>query len=123
MEMALRISSDIPSVSLGDIFTSTTRASSEVPTTANVSTKNNHIHITGIVISKPKDGMSWPVIVAALLSPCLVLFGLGVRKWCQYQKEIMERPPPFKPPPPPIKYTCIQESIGSDVPCHELETL
>ena len=47
MEMALRISSDIPSVSLGDIFTSTTRASPEVPTTANVSTKNNHIHITG----------------------------------------------------------------------------
>ncbi|XP_043748931.1 T-cell surface protein tactile [Cervus elaphus] len=116
-------SPDAGSALPGDIFTSTTRASSEVPTTANVSTKNNHIHITGIVISKPKDGMSWPVIVAALLSPCLVLFGLGVRKWCQYQKEIMERPPPFKPPPPPIKYTCIQESIGSDVPCHELETL
>lgn len=105
----------------GDIFTSTTRASSEVPTTANVSTKNNHI--TGTVISKPKDGMSWPVIVAALLLSCFVLFGLGVRKWCQYQKEIMQRPPPFKPPPPPIKYTCIQESIGSDLPCHELETL
>lgn len=103
----------------GDVFTSTTRASSEVPTTANVSTKNNHSHITG----KPKDGMSWPVVVAALLFSCLVLFGLGVRKWYQYQKEIMERPPPFKPPPPPIKYTCIQESIGSDLPCHELETL
>ncbi|CAN0416751.1 unnamed protein product [Rangifer tarandus platyrhynchus] len=116
-------SPDAGSTLPGDIFTSTTRASSEVPTTANVSTKNNHIHITGTVISKPKDGMSWPVIVAALLSSCLVLFGLGVRKWCQYQKEIMERPPPFKPPPPPIKYTCIQESIGSDVPCHELETL
>ncbi|KAI4580492.1 hypothetical protein MJG53_020328 [Ovis ammon polii x Ovis aries] len=72
---------------------------------------------------KPKDGMSWPVVVAALLFSCLVLFGLGVRKWYQYQKEIMERPPPFKPPPPPIKYTCIQESIGSDLPCHELETL
>ena len=43
---------------------------------------------SGIVISKPKDGMSWPVIVAALLSPCLMLFGLGVRKWCQYQKEM-----------------------------------
>ncbi|XP_008586472.1 PREDICTED: T-cell surface protein tactile [Galeopterus variegatus] len=35
----------------------------------------------------------------------------------------MERPPPFKPPPPPIKYTCIQEPIGSDLPCHEMETL
>uniref|UniRef100_A0A8D1LVA3 Ig-like domain-containing protein n=1 Tax=Sus scrofa TaxID=9823 RepID=A0A8D1LVA3_PIG len=107
----------------GDIFTNTTVAFSEVPTTANGSTENNHMHIPGIVVNKPKDGMSWPVIVAALLFSCLVLFGLGVRKWCQYQKEIMERPPPFKPPPPPIKYVCIQEPIGSDLPCHEMETL
>ncbi|XP_036911378.1 T-cell surface protein tactile isoform X2 [Sturnira hondurensis] len=106
----------------GDI-TSTSKALSEVPTTANRSTKNNHVHITGAVANKPKGGMSWPVIVAALLFFCLVLFGLGMRKWCQYQREIMERPPPFKPPPPPIKYTCIQESTGSDLPCHEMETL
>lgn len=106
----------------GDVFTNTTKAFSEVPTTANISTKNNYIHITGIV-TKTKDGMSWPVIVAALLFFCLASFGLGVRKWCQYQKEIMERPPPFKPPPPPIKYTCIQESIGSDLSFHEMETL
>uniref|UniRef100_A0A8C0C8R7 CD96 molecule n=1 Tax=Balaenoptera musculus TaxID=9771 RepID=A0A8C0C8R7_BALMU len=106
----------------GDTFTSTARAFSEVPTTANGSTKNNHILITGIVVNQPKDGMSWPVIVAALLLSCLVLFGLGVRKLCQYQKEIMERRPPFKPSPP-IKYTYIQESIGGDLPCHELETL
>nr|KAF6377499.1 CD96 molecule [Myotis myotis] len=76
-----------------------------------------------IVAKKPKDGTSWPVLVAALLFLCLVSFGLGVRKWCQYQQEIMERPPPFKPPPPPIKYTCIQESIGSDLHCHEMEAL
>uniref|UniRef100_A0A8C4FDS4 CD96 molecule n=1 Tax=Catagonus wagneri TaxID=51154 RepID=A0A8C4FDS4_9CETA len=107
----------------GDIFTNTTTAFSEVPITANGSTENNQVHTPGIVVSKPKDGMSWPVIVAALLFSCLVLFGLGVRKWCQYQKEIMERPPPFKPPPPPIKYICIQEPIGSDLPCHEMETL
>nr|XP_005548247.2 T-cell surface protein tactile [Macaca fascicularis] len=106
-----------------NVFTSTTRAFSEVPTTANGSTKTNHVHITGIVVSKPKDGMSWPVIVAALLFCCMILFGLGVRKWCQYQKEIMERPPPFKPPPPPIKYTCIQEPNESDPPYHEMETL
>ncbi|XP_023068639.2 T-cell surface protein tactile isoform X4 [Piliocolobus tephrosceles] len=106
-----------------NVFTSTTRAFSEVPTTANGSTITNHIHITGIVVSKPKDGMSWPVIVAALLFCCMILFGLGVRKWCQYQKEIMERPPPFKPPPPPIKYTCIQEPNESDLPYHEMETL
>ncbi|XP_032205469.1 T-cell surface protein tactile isoform X4 [Mustela erminea] len=107
----------------GGVFTSTIRTFSEVPTTTNGSTKNIHIHITGIVVNKPKDGMSWPVIVAALLSFCIALFGLGVRRWCQYQKEIMERPPPFKPPPPPIKYTCIQESTGNDLPCHEMETL
>ncbi|XP_040340382.1 T-cell surface protein tactile isoform X3 [Herpailurus yagouaroundi] len=114
--------SGVGSTIKGDVFTSTTRTSSEVPTTAK-STNSSHIHITGIMVNKPKDGMSWPVIVAALLSFCMALFGLGVRKWCQYQKEIMERPPPFKPPPPPIKYTCIQESIGSDLPCHEMETL
>ncbi|KAL4677704.1 hypothetical protein H8959_020378 [Pygathrix nigripes] len=106
-----------------NVFTRTTRAFSEVPTTANGSTKTNHVHITGIVVSKPKDGMSWPVIIAALLFCCIILFGLGVRKWCQYQKEIMERPPPFKPPPPPIKYTCIQEPNESDLPYHEMETL
>ncbi|XP_045859853.1 T-cell surface protein tactile isoform X3 [Meles meles] len=106
----------------GVVFTSTIRTFSEVPTTTNGSTKNIHIHITGILVNKPKDGMSWPVIVAALLSFCIALFGLGVRRWCQYQKEIMERPPPFKPPPPPIKYTCIQESMGNDLPCHEMET-
>ncbi|XP_013007151.1 T-cell surface protein tactile isoform X3 [Cavia porcellus] len=79
------------------------------------------LHVTKS--KKSKDGMSWPVIVAALLSFCVVLLGFGVRKWCQYQREIMERPPPFKPPPPPIKYTYIQEPMGSDLPCHEMETL
>lgn len=107
----------------GDDFISTTKEFPEVPTTANRSTKNNDIHITVIVAKKAKDGTSWPVLVAALLFLCLVSFGLGVRKWCQYQQEIMERPPPFKPPPPPIKYTCIQESIGSDLHCHEMEAL
>ncbi|XP_045707341.1 T-cell surface protein tactile isoform X2 [Phyllostomus hastatus] len=115
--------SDTGSTPHGDDTTTTSKAFSEVPTTANRSTKINYIHITGVVANKPKDGMSWPVIVAALLFFCLVPFGLGMRKWCQYQQEIMERPPPFKPPPPPIKYTCIQESIGSDLPCHEMETL
>ncbi|XP_021576329.2 T-cell surface protein tactile [Ictidomys tridecemlineatus] len=108
-----------------DVFTSTSTTGefSEAPTSANGSTNNSHINITSIVVTKPTGGMSWPVIIAALLFFCMALFGLGVRKWCQYQKEIMERPPPFKPPPPPIKYTCIQEPIGSDLPCHEMETL
>nr|KAF6381480.1 CD96 molecule [Pipistrellus kuhlii] len=115
--------SDVDSTVHGDDFIRTTEEFPEVPTAANRSTKNNDIHITDNVVNKPKDGMSWPVMVAALLFFCLVFFGLGVRKWCQYQQEIMERPPSFKPPPPPIKYICIQESIGSDLPCHEMEAL
>ncbi|XP_045142131.1 T-cell surface protein tactile [Echinops telfairi] len=82
-----------------------------------------HSTFSGAEVNKPKDGMSWPVIVAALLFSCMVCFGLGLRKWCQYQKEILQRPPPFKPPPPPIKYTCIQDPLGRDVPYHEMETL
>ncbi|XP_012585993.1 PREDICTED: T-cell surface protein tactile [Condylura cristata] len=101
-------------------FSSTTREFSEVPTIANVSTENKN-YTSGN--SNPKDGRPWPVSVAALLLFFIIVFGLAVRKWYQYQKEIMERPPPFKPPPPPIKYTCIQESTGSDLPCHEMETL
>ncbi|XP_029795124.1 T-cell surface protein tactile isoform X1 [Suricata suricatta] len=78
---------DVGSPIQGDIFSSTTRRLSEVPTTAK-STKNSHIHITGIVVNEPEDGMSWPVIVAALLAFCMALFGVGVRQWCQYQKEM-----------------------------------
>ncbi|XP_013370491.1 PREDICTED: T-cell surface protein tactile isoform X2 [Chinchilla lanigera] len=106
-----------------DAFTGTMGGFSKILTTANRLTANQTLHATDIVVNKPEDGMSWPVIVAALLSSCVLLFGLGLRKWCQYQREIMERPPPFKPPPPPIMYTCIQEPLGSDLPCHEMETL
>ncbi|XP_038201924.1 T-cell surface protein tactile [Arvicola amphibius] len=106
-----------------DVISSTTKEFPDVATTARGMTKNYHNYITSITVNKPRDGMSWPVVVAALLLFCAILFMLGVRKWCQYQKEIMERPPPFKPPPPPIKYTCIQEPTGHDLPCHEMETL
>uniref|UniRef100_A0A8D2CNH4 CD96 molecule n=1 Tax=Sciurus vulgaris TaxID=55149 RepID=A0A8D2CNH4_SCIVU len=106
-----------------DVFTSPTKEFSKAPSSINRSTNNNHIHITSIVVNKPAGRMSWPLTVTALLFFCMALFGLGVKKWCQYQKEIMERPPPFKRPPLPIKYTCIQEPIGSDLPCHEMETL
>ncbi|XP_051841222.1 T-cell surface protein tactile [Antechinus flavipes] len=79
--------------------------------------------LNGTVSNIPKSRMPWPVVVAGLLFICVFLFGLGIRKWCQYWKEITERPPPFKPPPPPIKYVCIGESVGGDLPCHEMETL
>ncbi|XP_057621205.1 T-cell surface protein tactile [Chionomys nivalis] len=106
-----------------DVISSTTKGYPDVTTTARGMTKNDYNYITSITVNKSRDGMSWPVVVAALLLFCAILFMLGVRKWCQYQKEIMERPPPFKPPPPPIKYTCIQEPTGHDLPCHEMETL
>ncbi|XP_029876972.1 T-cell surface protein tactile isoform X2 [Aquila chrysaetos chrysaetos] len=65
----------------------------------------------------------WPTVVAVLLLFCSFLIALGIRKWCQYQKEIMNRPPSFKPPPPPIKYTSMVESDGTPPSCHELENL
>ncbi|XP_008495050.2 T-cell surface protein tactile isoform X1 [Calypte anna] len=65
----------------------------------------------------------WPTVVAVLLLICSFLIALGIRKWCQYQKEIMNRPPPFKPPPPPTKYTSMVESDGTPTSCHELENL
>ncbi|MEJ1283148.1 CD96 antigen [Cricetulus griseus] len=71
-----------------DVITSTTNKLPDVPITAKGTTENEYSHITNITISKPRDGMSWPVVVAALLSFCTILFGLAVRKWCQYQKEM-----------------------------------
>ncbi|XP_050188385.1 T-cell surface protein tactile isoform X2 [Myiozetetes cayanensis] len=65
----------------------------------------------------------WPTVVAVLLLFCSSLIAVGIRKWCQYQKEIMNRPPSFKPPPPPIKYTSMVESDGTAPSCHELENL
>lgn len=106
-----------------DVIIHTTKEFPDVLTTANGTTKIKHGHVTGITVNKPRDGMSWPVAVATLLFFCILLFGLGVRKWCQYQNEILERPPPFKPPPPPIKYMCIQEPTGRDMLCHEMEVL
>ncbi|XP_052014497.1 T-cell surface protein tactile isoform X2 [Apodemus sylvaticus] len=111
------------SIAPHDSIISTTNEFPDVLTTANGTTKSDQGPITSIIVNKGRGGMSWPVIVTALLFFCTLLFGLGVRKWCQYQKEIMERPPPFKPPPPPIKYTCIQEPRGRDLPCHEMEVL
>ncbi|XP_032755187.1 T-cell surface protein tactile [Rattus rattus] len=106
-----------------DVIIHTTKEFPDVLTTANGTTKIKHGHVTGITVNKPRDGMSWPVAVATLLFFCILLFGLGVRKWCQYQNEILERPPPFKPPPPPIKYMCIQEPTGRNMLCHEMEVL
>ncbi|KAJ7421871.1 T-cell surface protein tactile isoform X1 [Pitangus sulphuratus] len=65
----------------------------------------------------------WLTVVAVLLLFCSSLIAVGIRKWCQYQKEIMNRPPSFKPPPPPIKYTSMVESDGTAPSCHELENL
>lgn len=71
-----------------DVIIRTTKEFPDVLTTANGTTKIKHGHVTGITVNKPRDGMSWPVAVATLLFFCILLFGLGVRKWCQYQKEM-----------------------------------
>ncbi|XP_031219879.1 T-cell surface protein tactile isoform X2 [Mastomys coucha] len=74
-----------------DAIISTTKEFPDALTTADGTTKIDHGPITSIIVNKPRDGMSWPVLVAALLCFCILLFGIGVRKWCQYQKEITER--------------------------------
>uniref|UniRef100_A0A674JZE9 CD96 molecule n=1 Tax=Terrapene triunguis TaxID=2587831 RepID=A0A674JZE9_9SAUR len=81
------------------------------------------VSFSGMVGNAKNTRFSWPAVVAVLLLFCSFLIILGIRKWCQYQKEIMNRPPSFKPPPPPIKYTSMLESDGTTASCHELETL
>nr|XP_048726512.1 T-cell surface protein tactile [Caretta caretta] len=88
-----------------------------------LSTTRELINGTGIVGKPENPRFSWPAVVALLLLFCSFLIILGIRKWCQYQKEIMNRPPSFKPPPPPIKYTSMLESDGTTPSCHELENL
>ncbi|XP_075623848.1 T-cell surface protein tactile isoform X2 [Balearica regulorum gibbericeps] len=86
-------------------------------------TTSNLLNSTGGVRNTKAGHFPWPTVVAVLLLFCSFLIALGIRKWCQYQKEIMNRPPSFKPPPPPIKYAYMLESDGTSPSCHELENL
>ncbi|XP_074756602.1 T-cell surface protein tactile [Athene noctua] len=86
-------------------------------------TTNSLFNSTGVTRNTKASRFPWPTVVAVLLLFCSFLIALGIRKWCQYQKEIMNRPPSFKPPPPPIKYTSMVESDGTPPSCHELENL
>ncbi|XP_075025122.1 T-cell surface protein tactile isoform X3 [Calonectris borealis] len=85
-------------------------------------TTSGLLNSTGGVRNTKASRFPWPTVVAVLLLFCSFLIALGIRKWCQYQKEIMNRPPSFKPPPPPIKYTSMVET-GTPPSCHELENL
>ncbi|KAM9246857.1 T-cell surface protein tactile [Leptosomus discolor] len=89
----------------------------------NLFTTSSLLNSTGGARNTKASRFPWPTVVAILLLFCTFLIVLGIRKWCQYQKEIMNRPPPFKPPPPPIKYTSMVESDGTPPSCHELENL
>ncbi|KAM9022234.1 T-cell surface protein tactile [Ara ararauna] len=86
-------------------------------------TTSSLLNATGGVMNTKASRFPWPTVVAVLLLSCSFLIALGIRKWCQYQKEIMDRPPSFKPPPPPIKYACMVESDGTPPSCHQLENL
>ncbi|XP_035171021.1 T-cell surface protein tactile isoform X1 [Oxyura jamaicensis] len=81
------------------------------------------VNSTGNVKNTVASRFPWPTVVAVMLLFCSFLIVLVIRKWCQYQKEIMNRPPSFKPPPPPIKYTSMVESDGTPPSYHELENL
>ncbi|KAM6291199.1 T-cell surface protein tactile [Porphyrio hochstetteri] len=86
-------------------------------------TTSSLVNSTGSTKNMKASHFPWPAVVAVLLLFCSFLIALGIRKWCQYQKEIMNRPPSFKPPPPPIKYVSMVESDGTPPSCHELEHL
>ncbi|XP_062428504.1 T-cell surface protein tactile [Rhea pennata] len=86
-------------------------------------TTSNLVNSTGTGRNAKARPFPWPTAVAVLLLLCGSLIALGIRKWCQYQKEIMNRPPSFKPPPPPVKYTTMVELDGTPPSCHELESL
>ncbi|KAM9300197.1 T-cell surface protein tactile [Morus bassanus] len=86
-------------------------------------TTSSLLNSTGGMRNMKARRFPWPTVVAVLLLFCSFLIALGIRKWCQYQKEIMNRPPSFKPPPPPIKYYSMVESDGTPPSCHELENL
>uniref|UniRef100_K7GG73 CD96 molecule n=1 Tax=Pelodiscus sinensis TaxID=13735 RepID=K7GG73_PELSI len=105
-------------------FDSTTDIVRYTNATASSESETSQPHINGSTKVKPENvHFSWPAVVAILLLLCSFLILLGIRKWCLYQKEIMNRPPSFKPPPPPIKYASMIESDGTTQSCHELETL
>ncbi|XP_070607829.1 T-cell surface protein tactile [Erythrolamprus reginae] len=78
---------------------------------------------TGSATVPKHNRFPWPGIVTFLLLFCTCLIICVIRKWCRYQREIINKPPPFKPPPPPIKYSSIQ--VYNDVysSSDELENL
>ncbi|XP_064932147.1 T-cell surface protein tactile isoform X3 [Columba livia] len=86
-------------------------------------TTSSLLNSTGGMKNMKSSHFPWPTVVALLLLFCSFLIALGIRKWCRYQKEIMNRPPSFKPPPPPIKYMSMVEPDGTPPSCHELENL
>ncbi|XP_072793424.1 T-cell surface protein tactile isoform X2 [Taeniopygia guttata] len=104
------------SYSITDQTISVTRGKDFSPT-------SSLLNSTGDSRNTKASHFPWPAVVAVLLLFCSALVALGIRKWCQYQKEIMNRPPSFKPPPPPMKYTSMVESDGTPPSCHELENL
>ncbi|XP_063160790.1 T-cell surface protein tactile [Candoia aspera] len=78
---------------------------------------------TGSTIVPKHSTFPWPAVVALLLLFCTFLIICGIRKWCQHQRKIMNKPPSFKPPPPPVKYTSIQVYNKIYASCDELENM
>ncbi|XP_039220952.1 T-cell surface protein tactile isoform X2 [Crotalus tigris] len=78
---------------------------------------------TGSTMVPKHSTFPWSIVVAFLLFFCTCLIICGIRKWCQHQREIMNKPPSFKPPPPPVKYSSIQVYNEIYSSCDELENL
>ncbi|KAM6448254.1 T-cell surface protein tactile isoform 3-T3 [Liasis olivaceus] len=85
-------------------------------------TVKNGLYTSSTIVPKHIT-FPWSAIVALLLLSCTLLIICGIIKWCQHQREIMNRPPSFKPPPPPVKYTSIQVYNESYSSCDKLENV
>ncbi|XP_060623114.2 T-cell surface protein tactile isoform X1 [Anolis sagrei] len=106
--------------STGNLPTKKVAEQTTISSSDNSPTLKGLFDSNGTATSPKHTHFSWPAVVAALLFFCTFFIILGIRKWCQYQKEIMNRPPSFKPPPPPIKYTAMPISYAT---CNQLENL
>uniref|UniRef100_A0A8V5FSN0 Immunoglobulin domain-containing protein n=1 Tax=Melopsittacus undulatus TaxID=13146 RepID=A0A8V5FSN0_MELUD len=62
------------------------------------------------VLNMKASHFPWPTVVAVLLLSCSFLIALGIRKWCQYQKEIKEFLPYIQSKPPLFKFQPITPS-------------
>ncbi|XP_067113624.1 T-cell surface protein tactile-like isoform X1 [Osmerus mordax] len=81
------------------------------------STQSSDPNTTGVIKDDASDGpQRYAVLVILPIIALVILLGILYRRY-QVQK-MMDLPPPFKPPPPPLKYS----SVRSEIPMTDILT-